>query len=235
MLYLSIGLIYPKHSVPSRNGTKLKCHKIKSRKIKIIKANSPSMSSCPANSEQNQDQRPVVVPTVRIIKNDRHLIKTPKSCIERKESAKDNKFSTRRKASTVISERKVMFGQSNQFIKSKEDDEEEEQQQHQEEDAETCSDRLSKVPPMKRREHNDSERKRRDHLRNSFVNLKDQIPKLKSSEKRPPRIMILHEATNYVLHLNEKQKYLENTLNAEMEKREKLLKMLSQEIKVGSI
>lgn len=82
--------------------------------------------------------------------------------------------------------------------------------------------------PVRRREHNDSERKRRDHLRNAFLDLKDQIPKLQTNDKRPARIMILHEATQYVLHLNDKHRYLDKTLNAEMERKEYLLRELKR-------
>jgi len=81
-------------------------------------------------------------------------------------------------------------------------------------------------PPFRRREHNDSERKRRDHLRNSFNNLKDQIPKLKAAEKRPPRIMILHEATTYVTQLIDNNYNLEKTLDAELEKKKRLMQIL---------
>ena len=172
-----------------------------------------------------------MVPTVRIIRNDKHFIKT-KTCVDPKVSQqKSCKFSTRRKSSTVSSERKVMLAQSHQqFLKNKAT----ERVTHSDDEEGDTSDKSSKVPPMRRREHNDSERRRRDFLRNAFINLKDQIPKLKSAEKRPPRIMILHEATNYVSQLNDKQRYLERTLNAEIEKREKLLKILSQEIKTES-
>lgn len=83
-------------------------------------------------------------------------------------------------------------------------------------------------PPVKRREHNDSERKRRDHLRNSFNNLRDQIPKLKQSQKRPPRIMILHEATTYVTNLTEENSELAETLQKEYEKRKRLLELLKK-------
>ncbi|KAJ6218305.1 hypothetical protein RDWZM_009462 [Blomia tropicalis] len=83
-------------------------------------------------------------------------------------------------------------------------------------------------PPFRRREHNDSERKRRDHLRNSFNNLKDQIPKLKSAEKRPPRIMILHEATTYVNQLIETNYSLEKIQKAEKEKQNRLLAILKK-------
>ncbi|KAH7645733.1 helix-loop-helix domain containing protein 2 [Dermatophagoides farinae] len=81
-------------------------------------------------------------------------------------------------------------------------------------------------PPVKRREHNDSERKRRDHLRNSFNNLRDQIPKLKTSQKRPPRIMILHEATNYVQDLIHENEQLEHEHRIEIEKRNRLMEIL---------
>lgn len=89
------------------------------------------------------------------------------------------------------------------------------------------SDDRKREPPFRRREHNDSERKRRDHLRNSFNNLRDQIPKLKTSQKRPPRIMILHEAAGYVKQLIKKNHELEAIQNAEKAKRERLQKILA--------
>ncbi|XP_054152958.1 transcriptional regulator Myc-A-like [Oppia nitens] len=252
--YETQSLIYPKHKVQTRSGNKIRCHKINGKKIKIIKANSPISSNNNNNNSCNSivgpkdtNNRIPTVPTVRIIRNDKHFIKS-KTCLDSnsnncsKDSSeqKNCKFSTRRKASTVSSERKVMFAQNSQFLKSKvndrlkeshSDDEEEEDNDN---DNDSNSEKTPKVGPLRRREHNDSERKRRDHLRNAFVNLKDQIPKLKSAEKRPPRIMILHEATTYVNHLNDKQRYLERTLNAEIEKRERLLKILSNEIKTES-
>jgi Max protein len=81
--------------------------------------------------------------------------------------------------------------------------------------------------PERRREHNDSERKRRDHLRNAFHVLRDQVPKLKETQKKPARITILHEASSYVGHLLDKHRYLEKTKEAEMKKREKLLSRLA--------
>ncbi|CAG2100220.1 unnamed protein product [Medioppia subpectinata] len=241
--YETQSLIHPKHKVQTRSGNKIKCHKINGKKIKIIKANSPMSCNSIVNTKETTD-RSLAVPTVRIIRNDKHFIKSAKSCLQTTSScAKDTKesqqksckFSTRRKASNVSSERKVMFAQNNLFLKSKANErlsQSDEEEEEEEEEVDSNGDTLSpKVPPMRRREHNDSERKRRDHLRNSFVNLKDQIPKLKMADKRPPRIMILHEATAYVHQLNDKQRYLERTLNAEIEKRDKLLKILSNEIK----
>jgi len=237
--YETQSLIHPKHKVQPRSGNKIKCHKINGKKIKIIKANS-TISCTSVVSPKETSDRTLAVPTVRIIRNDKHFLKSAKSCLEAKSSCnnssqqKNCKFSTRRKASTVSSERKVMFAQNNPFLKSKTSSESLSQSDDEEDLDSNMGDKSSKVPPLRRREHNDSERKRRDHLRNAFVNLKDQIPKLKTAEKRPPRIMILHEATAYVHTLNDKQKYLERTLNAEIEKREKLLKMLSNEMKTES-
>lgn len=218
----------------------MKCHKINGNKIKIIKANSLTSPK----PEEPEVGKAVAVPTVRIIRNEKHCMKS-KSFIsslgskdaETQDTQKQCKFSTRRKASTVSSERNVMLAQNHQFLQTN-NDQNDRFTPSDDEDTNASHDKSNKqdrtVPPMRRREHNDSERKRRDHLRNAFLNLKDQIPKLKSADKRPPRIMILHEATAYVCHLNDKQRYLERTLNAEVEKRERLLKILSNEYKTES-
>ncbi|RWS17551.1 Helix-loop-helix domain containing protein 2-like protein [Dinothrombium tinctorium] len=93
--------------------------------------------------------------------------------------------------------------------------------------AKSASKSSKSMYPEKRREHNDSERKRRDHLRNAFHFLRDQIPKLKDTQKKPARIVILSEATSFVNSLKEKHLYLEKTKEAELTKREKLLKRLT--------
>jgi len=80
--------------------------------------------------------------------------------------------------------------------------------------------------PERRKEHNNSEKKRRDHLRNAFTCLKDQIPKLKDSEKKAARVTILKEATSYVTLLQDKHRYLEKTKEDELIKKENLLKRL---------
>lgn len=238
--YETQSLIYPKHKVQTRVGNKvnLKCRKINGNKVKIIKANSP-MSS-PVKQEQEMEKS-MAVPTVKIMRNDKHFVKSKgfislSSEKPRIGQQKQCKFSTRRKVSSVSSERSVMFAQNHQFIQNNYQQNERLSQSDDEDiNDDNVDDKSTKtVPPLRRREHNDSERKRRDHLRNAFINLKDQIPKLKSAEKRPPRIMILHEATSYVCHLNDKQKYLERTLNAEVEKRERLLKILSNDFKTES-
>lgn len=63
--------------------------------------------------------------------------------------------------------------------------------------------------PVRRREHNDSERRRRDHLRDAFNFLRDQIPKFNLSGKKPPRIQILHEARQYILNVQKESLTLE--------------------------
>ncbi len=137
---------------------------------------------------QQQVVRAVAVPTVRIIRNDKHFVKHSKnlmSSIGSKNTQipqqKQCKFSTRRKASTVSSERSVMFAQNHQFLQTHEQNS---RLTHSDNEyIDESSDKSTKtIPPMRRREHNDSERKRRDHLRNAFINLKDQIPKLKSAD-----------------------------------------------------
>ncbi|XP_053206641.1 uncharacterized protein LOC128390893 [Panonychus citri] len=80
--------------------------------------------------------------------------------------------------------------------------------------------------PERRKEHNNSEKKRRDHLRNAFNHLRDQIPKLKDGEKKAARVTILKESVSYVTLLKEKHRYLERTKNAETIKHENLLKRL---------
>ena len=142
-------------------------------------------------------------------------------------NSKNNcKYSTRKKTATVIlTQRQLSMKQAQQ------------QQQQQQQvkpnfytkiTSITKNDHDKSSHPVRRREHNDSERKRRDHLRNAFLDLKDQIPKLQTNDKRPARIMILHEATQYVLHLNDKHRYLDKTLNAEMERKEYLLRELKR-------
>lgn len=72
-----------------------------------------------------------------------------------------------------------------------------------------------------------SERKRRDLLRGAFHGLRDQVPKLREGDKKPARIVILHEATSYVQTLLDKQRYLEKAKEAETKKREELLQKLA--------
>ena len=76
--------------------------------------------------------------------------------------------------------------------------------------------------PLRRREHNDSERKRRDHLRNAFNFLRDQVPRFKAMNKKPPRIQILHEATKYVQCIMRESIELERRLDEERAKHARL-------------
>ena len=214
-----LGLISPKRKIQSRTANQIKCHKINGKQIKTINANSHRICS------PIEEERPLVVPTVG---NDKIIIKS-KTCVENSQQ-KCCKFSSRRKPSTPSSERTVTSAQSHhQFLKNKPNDR---LTHSDDEEVIPNSDRSSRVPPLTRREHNNSERKRREHLRNTFINLKDEIPKFKSAEKRPSRVVVLHEATKYVCHLKDKQRCLETTLNAEVKKREKWLKILSEELTV---
>ena len=81
----------------------------------------------------------------------------------------------------------------------------------------------------KRREHNDSEKKRRDHLRNAFHSLRDQIPNLSEpGNRKPARIVILYEAASYVNQLEEESAELEKQKKKEMAKKTKLMNRLAQ-------
>jgi len=80
----------------------------------------------------------------------------------------------------------------------------------------------------KRREHNDSEKKRRDHLRNAFHSLRDQIPKLVECSKKPARIVILYEAAAYVNELAVESALLEKQNEIELQRKANLEKRLAQ-------
>lgn len=86
----------------------------------------------------------------------------------------------------------------------------------------TSSSAGSSPKPLRRREHNDSERKRRDHLRNAFNFLRDQVPRFKQVNKKPPRIQILHEATRYVQCIMKESQDLERRLEEERAKYSRL-------------
>lgn len=85
-----------------------------------------------------------------------------------------------------------------------------------------CNSNSASPKPIRRREHNDSERKRRDHLRNAFNNLRDQVPRFKAISKKPPRIQILHEATKYVQAVMRESEEIERRLMEERSKHERL-------------
>lgn len=58
----------------------------------------------------------------------------------------------------------------------------------------------------RRKEHNESERQRRDVLKNAFLSLRNKCPKLSNSTKKSSRIQILNEATNYIKSQNESKR-----------------------------
>lgn len=83
--------------------------------------------------------------------------------------------------------------------------------------------KYTELPLERRREHNDSERKRRDYLRTSFHELRDLVPKLSATgPKKVPRIQILYEAKTFTDELVAKQQELENAKKAELAKMQRL-------------
>jgi hypothetical protein len=85
----------------------------------------------------------------------------------------------------------------------------------------------------KRREHNDSEKKRRDHLRNAFHSLRDEIPKFSDSNRKPARIVILYEASTYLNELEEESVKLAKQMKTELAKKANLQKRLAQLMSLG--
>lgn len=73
----------------------------------------------------------------------------------------------------------------------------------------------------RRKEHNESERMRRDVLKNAFLTLRSRCPKLQSSSKKSSRIQILNEATLHIKEINKhfKQKDVEMQKEAEINRR----------------
>ncbi|KAG9508658.1 Utrophin, partial [Fragariocoptes setiger] len=80
----------------------------------------------------------------------------------------------------------------------------------------------------RRREHNDSERKRRDQLRSAFNCLRDQVPRLKASSKKPPRIQILREAAKEVEQVTRQSYDLQKALEEERARHEIFQERLRQ-------
>jgi len=55
----------------------------------------------------------------------------------------------------------------------------------------------------RRAHHNALERKRRDHIKDSFEKLKESIPRISEKTTRSSRTEILKQATNYIRHIQE--------------------------------
>jgi len=80
----------------------------------------------------------------------------------------------------------------------------------------------------RRKEHNESERMRRDVLKNAFSQLRSRCPKLSSATKKSSRIQILNEATIYIKQINEKFGHLKELREQEKQRQEELkAKLLS--------
>ena len=74
----------------------------------------------------------------------------------------------------------------------------------------------------RRKEHNESERMRRDVLKNAFLTLRNRCPKLSNSAKKSSRIQILNEATVYIKQINEKFGSLKEVKDQEKQRNEEL-------------
>jgi len=74
----------------------------------------------------------------------------------------------------------------------------------------------------RRKEHNESERMRRDVLKNAFSNLRNRCPKLSNSAKKSSRIQILNEATNFIKQINDKHAALKYARDQEKQRNEDL-------------
>eukprot|EP01136_Pigoraptor_vietnamica_P020724 Opistho-1_new@69992 len=72
-------------------------------------------------------------------------------------------------------------------------------------------DRSEGSRPEKRAHHNALERKRRDHIKDSFTVLRDSIPNLVG--EKASRAMILHRATEYIQFMRRKNELQESEVD----------------------
>lgn len=56
----------------------------------------------------------------------------------------------------------------------------------------------------KRAHHNALERKRRDHIKDSFSSLRDSVPNMKGEKSKTSRAMILKKASDYIQYMKKK-------------------------------
>lgn len=85
--------------------------------------------------------------------------------------------------------------------------------------------------PDKRAHHNALERKRRDHIKDSFNGLKDSIPSMQGNEKMSrasSRAQILKKATDYIQFIRRKN----NTHQEDIEDLKRQNSLLEQQIKM---
>ncbi|XP_076336357.1 transcriptional regulator Myc-A-like [Tachypleus tridentatus] len=81
--------------------------------------------------------------------------------------------------------------------------------------------------PVRRKEHNSMERKRRDELRSAFQSLREQVPDLRDNPKAP-KVVILKRATAYTNKLTSSGEQLERTVQALIRRRSKLQRRLQR-------
>lgn len=205
---------------PSFKITKIKASNGIIKKGKLVKKQQPTAQSLLLRSGgsllNNNASKTVVKPTI-IVASDLNL----------NEAARKLNMEIRNKKKVVVTEidakpvsdvkKMELSGMSPMISPSSSDSEES-----------LNSSGMKTAGPFRRREHNDSERKRRDHLRNSFNVLKEQVPKLKTLEKKAPRIMILAEATAHVKELTRINEKLENEYNEKLRKKAKLEAILKK-------
>jgi len=82
----------------------------------------------------------------------------------------------------------------------------------------------------KRAHHNALERKRRDHIKDSFTSLKDSVPSLhgeKVSQAKASRAQILKKAAEYIGHMRRKN----TTAQADIDDLKRQNKMLEEQIR----
>ncbi|XP_013791992.1 transcriptional regulator Myc-A-like [Limulus polyphemus] len=79
--------------------------------------------------------------------------------------------------------------------------------------------------PVRRKEHNSMERKRRDDLRLAFQTLREQVPDL-SDNPKAPKVAILKRAALFANQLSSNEQRLERTLQAHIQRRNELQRRL---------
>lgn len=79
--------------------------------------------------------------------------------------------------------------------------------------------------PVRRKEHNSMERKRRDDLRLAFQTLREQVPDL-SDNPKAPKVAILKRAAVFANQLSSNEQRLQRALQAHIQRRSELRKRL---------
>ncbi|KAK1158916.1 protein max isoform X5 [Acipenser oxyrinchus oxyrinchus] len=89
----------------------------------------------------------------------------------------------------------------------------------------------------KRAHHNALERKRRDHIKDSFHSLRDSVPALqgeKQSIKQASRAQILDKATEYIQYMRRKNHTHQQDID-DLKRQNALLEQQGEEVRAGQI